>query len=74
MGIYGNYYIVHKMSENGLIMIDLYLTHLDNCWVPPWWFDALKSVSVLDFGHFRHDPKWPISPKMANLVPYGMPC
>ena len=64
MGIYGNYYIVHKMSENVLIMIDLFLT-LDNCWVPPWWFDALKSVSVLDFGHFRHAPKWPISPKMV---------
>ena len=53
------------MSENGLNMIDLVLTHLDHCWGPPWWFGALKSVLVLDFGHFRHAPKRPISPKMV---------
>ena len=35
------------MSENDLNMIDLVLTHLDNCWGPPWWFDTLKSVPVL---------------------------
>ena len=29
-----NDYIVHIMSENGLCMIDLVLTHLDHCWGP----------------------------------------
>ena len=39
------------MSENGLSMIDLVLTHLDHCWGPPWWFGALKSVPVIHFDH-----------------------
>ena len=52
-------------------MIDLVLTHLDHIWGPTLWFDALKSVPVLDFGHFRRAPKWPISPKMAIFKHVG---
>ena len=31
-----NDYIVHIMSENGLNMIDLVPTHLNQPWGPPW--------------------------------------
>ena len=41
------------MSENDLSMIELVLTHLDHCWGPPWWFDALKSVPVLILAIFE---------------------
>ena len=57
------------MSENGLSMIDLVLTHLDHLWGPTWWFDALKSVLVLDFGHFRHAWKWPFWGELVILGP-----
>ena len=52
------------MWEYGLNMIDLVVTHLGHHWGPPRWFDALKSVPVLDFGHIRNAPKLPISPEM----------
>ena len=55
------------MWEYGLNMIDLVLTHLGHHWGPPRWFDALKSVPVLDFGHIRNAPKLPISPKMTAM-------
>ena len=35
------------------------LTHLTHPWGPPWWFDALNSLPVVIFGHFRHAWKWP---------------
>ena len=59
------------MLENGSNVIDLVLTLLDHCWGLPGWLDALKSVPVLDFGHFRHAPKLPISSKMAIFKHVG---
>ena len=38
---------------------------------PKLFFDLLKSVPVLDFGPYRHAPKWPISPKMAIFKHVG---
>ena len=52
-------------------MIDLVITHLDHHWGPPWWFDALKSIPVIHFGHFRNAPKWPISPKVTIFKHFG---
>ena len=43
------------MAEN---MINLVSTHLTHPWGRPWWFDALKSLPVVIFGHFRHAWKW----------------
>ena len=60
-----NDYIVHIMSENGLNMIDLVLTHLDHFWGPTWWFDALISVPVIHFSRFRHAWKWPFLGKLV---------
>ena len=40
-------------------------------WSSWWWFGALKLVPVLDFGHFRHAPKWPISPQMVIFKHVG---
>ena len=34
-------------------------------WFVWGWLDALKPVPVLDVGHFRNAPKWPISPKVT---------
>ena len=53
------------LSEMGLSMIDLVLTHLDHCWGPPWWFGALKSVPVIHFGRFRHAWKWTFGGKLV---------
>ena len=44
---------------------DLLETHLDHCWGPHWWFDALKSVPVLHFGRFRHAWNW------GEIGPFG---
>ena len=44
---------------------DLLETHLDHCWGPHWWFDALKSVTVLHFGRFRHAWKLPFWGKLV---------
>ena len=44
---------------------DLLETHLDHCWGPHWWFDALKSVTVLHFGRFRHAWNW------GEIGPFG---
>ena len=35
-------------------MIDLVLPPLDHHWGPPLWFNALKSIPVIHFGHFRN--------------------
>ena len=59
------------MSKYGLNMIDLVLTYLDHHWGHPWWFDALKSIPVIHFGHFRIAPKWPISPKVTIFKHFG---
>ena len=63
------------MSENDLSMIELVLIHLNHCWGPPWWFDALKSVPVLilaifemailgEIGHFQACRQW--SPRVVK--------
>ena len=51
------------MLQNDLNLIDLVLTHLNHPWGPPGWFDALNSVLVVIFGHFRQEERGEI----ANL-------
>ena len=48
------------MSEYGLNMIDLVLTHLDHHWGYPWWFGTLKSTPVAI---------WPF-PKCLKMVTF----
>ena len=38
------YSIVHIMSENGLNVIDLVLTHLNHPWGPPWTLETLGDL------------------------------
>ena len=35
------------MSENGLSMIDLVLTHLDHCWGPPCWYKSVQLAAAV---------------------------
>ena len=55
------------MSEYGLDMIDLVLTHLDHHWGYPWWFGTLKSIPVIHFGHFRNAWKSTLFVKLVIL-------
>ena len=59
------------MSEYGLNMIDLVLTYLDHHWGHPWWFDALKSIPVIHFGHFWNAWKWSLLGKLVILGHFG---
>ena len=52
-----NDYIVHIMSENGLNMIDLVLTHLNQPWGPPWTLATLGDMLEND----QFPPKWSFS-------------
>ena len=55
------------LSEYSLNMIDLVLTHIDHHLGPPCWFDALKSVPVIHFGHFRNAEKLSLLGKLVTL-------
>ena len=56
------------MSEYGLNMIDLIPTHLDHYWGPSHWFDALKSVPVLDFWNGQNNQ---FPPKLTIFKHFG---
>ena len=59
------------MSKYGLNMINLVLTYLDHHWGHLWWFDPLKSIPVIHFGHFRNAWKWSLLGKLVILGHFG---
>ena len=59
------------MSKYGLSIIDLVLTYLIYHWGHLWWFDPLKSIPVIHFGHFRNAWKWSLLGKLVILGQFG---
>ena len=58
------YSIVHIMSENGLNMIDLVLTHLNQPWGPPWTLATLGDM--LENDHFGGN--WSFSSMLQRVA------